>query len=58
LIAAVPYHIYTALTDKGIQFTNRSKNRYACAHIFDRMCLENTIEHLLVKVNIRGQTAK
>lgn len=51
LIAAVPYHLHTVLTDNGIQFTNRKKDRYAFAHIFDRVCYENQIEHRLTKVN-------
>jgi hypothetical protein len=51
LIAAVPYHIHTVLTDNGIQFTNRKKDQWAFAHIFDRVCYENQIEHRLTKVN-------
>jgi transposase-like protein len=33
LIDAVPYRIYTALTDNGIQFTNRLKDRRAFKHL-------------------------
>lgn len=51
LIAAVPYLIHTVLTDNGIQFTNRQKDQWAFAHIFDRVCHENQIEHRLTKVN-------
>jgi hypothetical protein len=51
LIAAVPYRIHTVLTDNGIQFTNRKKDQWAFAHIFDRVCHENQIEHRLTKVN-------
>jgi hypothetical protein len=51
LITAVPYHIHTVLTDNGIQFTNRKKDQWAFAHIFDRVCHENQIEHRLTKVN-------
>ena len=51
LIAAVPYHLHTVLTDNGIQFTNRKKDKWAWAHIFDRVCYENQIEHRLTKVN-------
>jgi transposase InsO family protein len=55
LIKAVPYKIHTVLTDNGIQFT--FPPRYACgptarymAHMFDRRCQENNIEHRLTKV--------
>ncbi len=51
LIAAVPYHIQIILTDNGIQFTNRKRDRYAFAHIFDRVCREHRIEHRLTKPN-------
>ncbi|MCP1550223.1 transposase InsO family protein [Methylorubrum zatmanii] len=51
LIMAVPYRIHIVLTDNGIQFTNRKKDTYAFAHIFDRICAENDIEHRLTKVN-------
>ncbi len=47
----VPYQIHTVLTDNGVQFTNRACDRYALAHIFDRVCEENGIEHRLKKVN-------
>lgn len=51
VIAAVPYHIHTILTDNGIQFTNRKKDTSAFLHIFDRVCIEHDIEHRLTKVN-------
>ena len=51
LVAAVPYAIHTVLTDNGIQFTNRKRDRYAFEHIFDRVCCENGIEHRLTKTN-------
>jgi len=51
LIAAVPYHLHTILTDNGIQFTNRLKDRWAFNHLFDRVCAEHEIEHRLTKVN-------
>lgn len=51
LIRKIPYKIHTILTDNGIQFTNRSVDKYAWMHIFDRVCHENQIEHRLTKVN-------
>jgi transposase InsO family protein len=51
LIKAVPYNIHTILTDNGIQFTNRLRDRYAWGHIFDRVCQEHGIEHRLTKIN-------
>jgi len=51
LINIVPYCIHTVLTDNGIQFTNRKKDQWAFAHIFDRVCHEHEIEHRLTKVN-------
>ncbi len=51
VIAAVPYHIHTILTDNGIQFTNRLKDKWAFKHLFDRICEEHNIEHRLTKVN-------
>lgn len=50
LVKAVPYRIHTVLTDNGIQFTNRTCDRYASEHIFDRICTECGIEHRLTKV--------
>jgi len=41
--------VHTVLTDNGIQFTERKGS--SRAHIFDRVCLENEIEHRLTKVN-------
>ncbi|PPU86561.1 hypothetical protein XpopCFBP1817_19035, partial [Xanthomonas populi] len=43
VIQAVPYALQTVLTDNGIQFTNRSADRYACAHLFTRVCEEHGI---------------
>jgi transposase-like protein len=51
LIKIVPYKVHTVLTDNGIQFTNRKADRWTLDHIFDRVCLENKIEHRLTKVN-------
>ena len=51
LIKLVPYHFYTILTDNGIQFTNRQKDKWAFMHLFDRICHQHGIEHRLTKVN-------
>jgi transposase InsO family protein len=52
-IEAVPYHIHTALTDNGIQFTSRQRDIYDSQQIFNRVCDEQDIEHRLTKVNHR-----
>jgi len=49
-IKVLPYKIHTILTDNGIQFTNRKKDKTASWHIFDRVCDENGIEHRLTKI--------
>lgn len=51
LIEAMPYQLHTVLTDNGIQFTNRKKDRHAFVHIFDRVCCQHGIEHRLTKPN-------
>lgn len=51
LIKTVPYRINIILTDNGIQFTNRSVDKHAWMHIFDRVCGEHSIEHRLTKVS-------
>ena len=51
LIDVAPYHIHTILTDNGIQFTNRQKDKWAFMHLFDRICYQHEIEHRLTKVN-------
>lgn len=51
LIEVVPYHIHTILTDNGIQFSNRAKDRWAFMHLFDRIYRHYGIEHWLTKVN-------
>lgn len=51
LIAAVPYKIHTILTDNGIQFANRQKDRYAFPVPFDRICAKHGIDHRLTKPN-------
>jgi transposase InsO family protein len=50
LLQAQPYRIHAVLTDNGIQFTNRALDAHAFAHIFDRVCSENGIEHRLTKL--------
>lgn len=50
-IKLLPYHIHTILTDNGIQFTNRKKDKHAGVHIFDRVCHEHNIQHRLTKIN-------
>ena len=51
LIRSVPYKIHTILTDNGIQFANRKKDRMAFMTPFDRICMQYDIEHRLTKVN-------
>ncbi|MBS0276042.1 MAG: IS481 family transposase [Proteobacteria bacterium] len=54
LLEAVPYKLYTILTDNGIQFADQPRNhngwtaRYR-VHRFDQICNENGIEHRLTK---------
>jgi IS30 family transposase len=50
LLQALPYRIHTVLTHTGIQFTNRTLDAHTFAHIFDRVCSENGIEHRLTKL--------
>jgi transposase-like protein len=50
LLQALPYQIHAVLTETGIQFTNRALDAHAFAHILDRVCRENGIEHRLTKV--------
>jgi len=55
VVEAFPYAIHTVLTDNGMAFAELPKNRngpsrrYLGAHIFDRVCAENGIEHKLTK---------
>jgi hypothetical protein len=58
LTSVVPYHIHTILTDNGIQFTNRQKDKWAFMHLFDRICHQHKIEHRLTKVNHPWTTGK
>ena len=51
LISFVPYRIHRILTDNGIQFTNRAKDKWAFMHLFDRLCQQHGIDHRLTKVN-------
>jgi len=38
VIAAIPDHIHTILTDNGIQFSNQARQKRASWHTFDRVC--------------------
>jgi transposase InsO family protein len=55
VVKVFPYKIHTVLTDNGMAFADLPKNRngtgrrYLGAHIFDRVCTENGIEHRLTK---------
>jgi transposase-like protein len=55
VVAAFPYQIHTVLTDNGMAFADLPKNRTGASrrflgpHIFDRVCIENGIEHRLTK---------
>ena len=51
LLKRVPYRIHTVLTDNGIQFTHRQRDRYAFMHLFDRVCYMHGVEHRLTKPN-------
>jgi transposase InsO family protein len=47
---SLPDKIEKILTDNCIQFTNRSCDKNAFAHICSRVCEGNSIEHRLTKV--------
>ena len=55
VVEAFPYAIHTVLTDNGMAFADLPKNRngptrrHLGAHILDRVCNENGIEHKLTK---------
>ena len=51
LIEVVPYRVHTILTDNGIQFTHRRRDRQAFRHAFGRVCDAHGIEHRLTKPN-------
>jgi transposase InsO family protein len=56
LVRAIPYRIYTVLTDNVIQFADLSKNRQAPTarfrcHPFDRTCHLHEIDRRLTKPN-------
>jgi transposase-like protein len=51
LVDTVPYKIHIVLTDNGIQFINRQRDRQAFEHVFGRTCREYAIEHRLTKVS-------
>ena len=54
LLKAAPYRIHTILTDNGIQFAERPRNRntaWSRQMRFDMICEANDIEHRLLKPN-------
>lgn len=54
LLEAVPYRIYTILTDNGIQFADQSRTpntAWSRQMRFDMICEANDIEHRLTKPN-------
>lgn len=64
VVEAFPCAIHTVLTDNGMAFADLPKNRngpsrrYLEAHIFDRVCAENGIEHKLTNHTTPGPTAR
>jgi hypothetical protein len=59
VVKAFPYKIHTVLTDNGMAFADLPKNRngatrqYLGAHIFDRVCTENSIALIPWTVDLR-----
>ena len=55
VVAAFPYKIHKVLTDNGMAFADLPKNRegpsrrFLGPHIFDRVCIQHSIEHRLTK---------
>ena len=55
VVKVFPYKIHTVLTDNGMAFADLPKNRtgatrkYCGPHIFDRVSVDNGIEHKLTK---------
>lgn len=55
VVKAFPYKIHTVLTDNGMAFADLPKYRQGPSrtwlgpHIFDRVCIDNAIEHKLTK---------
>jgi len=55
VVEAFPYAIHIVLTDNGMAFADLPRNRngptrrHLGAHVFDRVCAENGIEHRLTK---------
>jgi hypothetical protein len=61
LFKTVPYRIHTILTDNGIQFAEKPRNRntaWSRQMRFDMICEANDIEHRLTKPNHRGRTVR
>ena len=56
LLSAVPYKVHTVLTDNGIQFCDLPSRRNGPTarlrvHMFNRICLDNDIDHRMTKPN-------
>ena len=55
VVAAFPYKVHKVLTDNGMAFADLPKNRqgptrrHLGAHVLDRVCLANGVEHRLAK---------
>ena len=55
VVRAFPYRIHTVLTDNGMAFADLPKYRrgpsrtWLGPHIFDRVCIDNAIDHKLTK---------
>ena len=55
VVGVSPYKIHTVLNDNGMAFADLPKNgdgpsrRYLGPHFFDRVCVDNEIEHRLTK---------
>ena len=49
VLVALPYQVHKMLTDNGPSSGNMPHQRYACRHIFYRVCDEHGIEHRFTK---------
>ena len=50
VVGAFPYELHTVLTDDGVQFTHRARDRRAFRYLFGRACAEHGVEHRLTRV--------